>query len=90
MKGKQCVFRFIRVLLIWNGFGVIMERVQRKRTKGWRTPPNTKYVGRGTKFGNPYRVTKDGSSWVVTDGETSIMFTNRNDAHLESVNYRLD
>ena len=30
------------------------ERIQRKRTKGWRMPPNTVYVGRPGKFGNPY------------------------------------
>ena len=27
-------------------------RIQRKRTKGWKMPPNTVYVGRPTKFGN--------------------------------------
>jgi hypothetical protein len=27
-------------------------RVQRKRTKGWRMPPNTVYVGRQTMWGN--------------------------------------
>lgn len=32
------------------------ERIQRKRTKGWKMPPNTVYVGRGSKWGNPYRV----------------------------------
>lgn len=31
-------------------------RVQRKRTKGWKMPPNTVYVGRPTKWGNPYRI----------------------------------
>ena len=30
-------------------------RVQRKRTKGWRMPENTVYVGRPTKWGNPWR-----------------------------------
>ena len=30
------------------------KRIQRKRTKGWRMPPNTVYVGRPTKWGNPY------------------------------------
>ena len=30
-------------------------RVQRKRTKGWRMPPNTVYVGRPTMWGNPER-----------------------------------
>lgn len=29
-------------------------RVQRKRTKGWRMPLNTVYVGRGTVWGNPF------------------------------------
>lgn len=32
------------------------ERVQRKRTAGWTMPENTIYVGRPTKWGNPYRV----------------------------------
>lgn len=31
-------------------------RVQRKRSKGWKMPPNTVYVGRGSKWGNPHRV----------------------------------
>lgn len=31
------------------------KRIQRKRTLGWRMPPNTVYVGRPTKYGNPYR-----------------------------------
>ena len=30
-------------------------RIQRKRTKGWRAPANAVYVGRPTKFGNPFR-----------------------------------
>lgn len=32
------------------------HRVQRLRTSGWTMPPNTVYVGRPTKWGNPYRV----------------------------------
>lgn len=31
-------------------------RIQRKRAKGWRMPENTVYVGRPSKFGNPYRI----------------------------------
>lgn len=31
-------------------------RIQRKRTKGWKMPPNTVYVGRPTKWGNPWRI----------------------------------
>ncbi len=30
-------------------------RIQRRRTKGWRMPPNTIYVGRPTVWGNPFR-----------------------------------
>jgi hypothetical protein len=30
------------------------KRIQRKRTKGWRMPENTVYVGRPTLWGNPY------------------------------------
>jgi hypothetical protein len=37
------------------------RRIQRKRTKGWRMPPNTVYVGRPTKFGNPFPVALCGS-----------------------------
>jgi len=28
------------------------RRIQRRRTKGWKMPPNTVYVGRPTVFGN--------------------------------------
>jgi len=31
-----------------------MKRIQRKRTAGWRMPPNAVYVGRPTKYGNPF------------------------------------
>lgn len=30
------------------------KRIQRKRSKGWRMPPNTVYVGRPTMWGNPF------------------------------------
>ena len=30
--------------------------IQRKRTKGWRMPENCVYVGRPTKWGNPFKV----------------------------------
>lgn len=32
------------------------RRVQRKRTKGWKMPANTVYVGRPSKWGNPYKI----------------------------------
>lgn len=30
------------------------KRIQRRRVKGWKMPPNTIYVGRPTRFGNPF------------------------------------
>lgn len=38
------------------------KRIQRKRTKGWRMPPNSVYVGRPTKWGNSAMVGRDGSA----------------------------
>lgn len=38
---------------------MIPERVQRKRAKGWRMPENTVYVGRGSKWGNPFVIGKE-------------------------------
>ena len=35
---------------------VTPHRIQRKRTKGWRMPEGVVYVGRPTKWGNPFRV----------------------------------
>ena len=32
------------------------RRIQRRRTAGWRMPPGAVYVGRPTRWGNPYRV----------------------------------
>lgn len=31
------------------------QRIQRKRTRGWRMPAGVVYVGRPTKWGNPHR-----------------------------------
>lgn len=32
------------------------QRIQRKRTKGWKQPKLTCYCGRGSKWGNPFAV----------------------------------
>ena len=43
--------------LVQNGMlAVCPVRVQRKRTKGYKMPPNTKSVTRPGKFGNPYKI----------------------------------
>lgn len=54
------------------------QRIQRRRTKGWRMPENTVYVGRGSKWGNPYRVIQDGGfMWVEPEGKTITCSTDR-------------
>ncbi len=32
------------------------QRIQLKRTKGWKMPPNTVKVDRSTRWGNPWRI----------------------------------
>lgn len=34
----------------------VPKRIQRLRTKGWRMPKNTVYVGRPSKWGSPYTI----------------------------------
>jgi hypothetical protein len=51
---------------------MMSRRIQRRRTKGWRMPPGCVYVGRPTKWGNPFsldewhpaRVRDDFRRWV--------------------------
>lgn len=50
-----------------------MNRIQRKRTKGYKTPPNTKYVGRPTKWGNPFKVEELGHKEAVIRYKTCIL-----------------
>lgn len=44
-----------------------MKRIQRQRTKGWSKPNNTTYVGRGSVYGNPFRVVQMSFSgkWAI-------------------------
>lgn len=32
------------------------KRIRRQRTKGWKMPEGAVYVGRGSRWGNPFRV----------------------------------
>lgn len=36
------------------------ERIQRKRTRGWRMPEGVRYVGRPGPYSNPYSVSEYG------------------------------
>lgn len=58
---------------------MIPQRIQLRRTKGWRMPPNTVKVDRTTRWGNPYlppnaienfrayaaALAADGCDWLV-------------------------
>lgn len=41
------------------------RRIQRRRSAGWRMPPEAVYVGRPTRFGNPYAVAEHGRAAAV-------------------------
>lgn len=42
-------------------------RIQRKRIKGWKMPPNTVYVGRPTKWGNPFTIEMCGRELAISN-----------------------
>jgi len=42
-------------------------RIQRSRQKGFKTPENTIYVGRPTKWGNPFKVIGEKDIWFVVE-----------------------
>ena len=42
-------------------------RVQLRRKKGWRMPPNTVSVARPSKWGNPYKIGVDGTAHECVD-----------------------
>ena len=49
------------------------KRIQRKRTKGWRMPPNTEYVGRPSKWGNPCTVAEYGIQGAIVGFERHVL-----------------
>jgi hypothetical protein len=79
------------------------KRVQRRRAKGWKMPPNTVYVGRPTKWGNPFKVGRDGDAayclqlyrqlalgnLCLTLGPVSLMAQRRARTHLEQAGVEL-
>lgn len=54
------------------------ERVQQLRVKGWRKPAGVVSVTRATKWGNPYKVMRDGGfMWVEPEGSRIVCSTDR-------------
>ncbi len=41
------------------------KRIQRKRTRGWKSPEGVKYVGRPGPFGNPFSAKAYGAECAV-------------------------
>lgn len=62
-------------------------RIQRRRAKGWRMPAGVIYVGRGSRFGNPYTVTAEKTGWTVIgpDGRRHGTWDHRDDAHRQAI-----
>ena len=54
------------------------RRIQRKRTKGWRKPPNTVCVDRSTRWGNRFRI-----SPRIETGHADVMLELANRPHPE-------
>jgi hypothetical protein len=69
------------------------KRIQRRRTKGWQMPEDAIYVGRGSRWGNPWKVWRDvwdGTWWVSSSGHHG-PFTSKAEANAKAVElYRLD
>lgn len=59
------------------------QRIQRRRTKGWRMPEGAIYVGRPTIYGNPFRVVQSPCcpTWDVTDENGVTYLIDHNWAH---------
>ena len=52
-------------------------RIQRKRTKGWKMPPNTVSVTRPGKFSNPFFIiNEEGSPWITDARDPSMPVLN--------------
>lgn len=53
------------------------RRIQRRRTKGWRAPEGAVYVGRGSRFGNPFKVVSNADGWFVLNADGGIIASSR-------------
>jgi hypothetical protein len=63
---------------------VTPRRVQMRRKKGWRMPEGAVYVGRPTRWGNPFMIGSNQPSLFVHDGRRVFWDTPRCDEALTS------
>lgn len=47
------------------------QRIQRRRTRGWRAPDGAVYVGRGTRWGNPFTLDMAYELGYAPSGDTA-------------------
>jgi putative membrane protein len=64
-EGRVGSTRRLPLKRLLQGCSVMAERVQLKRTKGWRMPANTVKVDRGSIYGNPFTMEKRERSEAV-------------------------
>jgi hypothetical protein len=64
---------------------VTPQRIQLRRTKGWRKPAHTKVVSRPAKWGNPWKVVRSGGTWDVVGPGPDLVRVRREDAILDAV-----
>ena len=65
------------------------KRVQRKRTKGWKTPEGAVYVGRPTKWGNPFSIYECGGGDYGRGAAIACFRHNLTDAQKEAARAEL-
>lgn len=64
-------------------------RIQRRRTKGWKMPPNTVSVGRPSKWGNPFWIiNEEGAPWITDARDKSTPVCNYDAAELLGIHER--
>jgi len=51
------------------------KRIQRRRTKGWRMPEGAIYVGRSSRWGNPFKVVPMDGGYIVENVSTGKIIT---------------
>lgn len=67
------------------------ERIQRKRTPGWRMPPGAVSVTRPGKWGNPWRVIRgDHDKWMVYPTGSEWTTVSIHDTHHAAVQTAVD
>ena len=62
-------------------------RIQLRRTKGWRMPPDTVKVDRTTRWGNPYRIRPYKEGWGVWGRRDTLLtwYTDRAEAEQDAL-----